>query len=109
MPTPAEAYEAFMVPPFFAPWAERLAERARPAAGAAILDVGSGTGIVARRLAAGVDGGRVVGIDASGEMLAVARAAACARAGRRRMAGGRGRAVAVPGQAASISSPASSR
>ena len=76
MPTPAEAYEAFMVPPFFAPWAERLAERARPAAGADVLDVGSGTGIVARRLAARVNGGRVVGIDASGEMLAVARAAA---------------------------------
>ena len=67
MPTPAEAYEAFMVPPFFAPWAERLADRARPAPGAAVLDVGSGTGIVARRLAARVGGGRVVGLDASAD------------------------------------------
>jgi SAM-dependent methyltransferase len=77
MPNPAENYEAFMVPPLFGPWADRLAARAGPAPGAAILDVGSGTGIVARRLArtAGV-GGRVVGLDASPAMLAVARAAA---------------------------------
>jgi ubiquinone/menaquinone biosynthesis C-methylase UbiE len=76
MPTPAEAYEAFMVPPFFAPWAERLAGRARPAPGTAVLDVGTGTGIVARRLAARLRPGRVVGLDASADMLAVARAAA---------------------------------
>jgi len=76
MPTAAEAYEAFMVPPFFAPWADRLAERARPRPGAAVLDVGSGTGIVARRLAARLGGGRIVGLDASADMLDVARAAA---------------------------------
>ncbi|HET9067873.1 MAG TPA: class I SAM-dependent methyltransferase [Amaricoccus sp.] len=74
MPTPAENYEAFMVPPLFAPWAEALAERGQPAAGAAILDVGCGTGIVARRLAR--RGGRVVGLDATPAMLDVARAAA---------------------------------
>jgi ubiquinone/menaquinone biosynthesis C-methylase UbiE len=76
MPTAAESYESFMVPSFFAPWADRLADRARPAPGAAILDVGSGTGIVARRLARRPGGGRVVGLDASPDMLAVARAAA---------------------------------
>jgi ubiquinone/menaquinone biosynthesis C-methylase UbiE len=75
MPTPAENYEAFMVPPLFAPWAEALAARARPAPGAAILDVGCGTGVVARRLAR--DGARrVVGLDATPAMLEVARAAA---------------------------------
>jgi ubiquinone/menaquinone biosynthesis C-methylase UbiE len=75
MPTPAENYEAFMVPTLFAPWAERLAERARPAPGAAILDVGCGTGVLARRLAR-ANGGRVVGLDVTPAMLDVARAAA---------------------------------
>jgi SAM-dependent methyltransferase len=72
MPTPAENYEAFMVPPLFGPWADALVARARPAAGA-ILDVGCGTGIVARRLARG-NGARVVGLDATPAMLEVARA-----------------------------------
>ena len=81
MPTPAENYEAFMVPPLFAPWADALAACARPAPGAAILDVGCGTGVVARRLAAANGGGRIVGLDATPAMLEVARAAA-AREGR---------------------------
>jgi ubiquinone/menaquinone biosynthesis C-methylase UbiE len=76
MPTPAENYEAFMVPPFFAPWAERLVARAGAAPGAAALDVGCGTGAVARRLARADRGGRVTGLDRSPAMLAVARAAA---------------------------------
>lgn len=75
MPTPAENYEAFMVPPLFAPWAEALAERGRPAPGAAILDVGCGTGVVARRFARACTG-RIVGLDATPAMLDVARAAA---------------------------------
>jgi ubiquinone/menaquinone biosynthesis C-methylase UbiE len=74
MPTPAENYEAFMVPPLFGPWAEELAARARPVRGA-ILDVGCGTGIVARRLAR-TGAARVVGLDAAPAMLDVARAAA---------------------------------
>ena len=76
MPTPAENYEAFMVPTFFGPWADRLAACARPARGSAILDVATGTGIVARRLANGSDGCRIVALDASAAMLDVARAAA---------------------------------
>ncbi len=54
--------------------AGRLAELAAPAAGEQLLDAGCGTGLVARRLAAAVSpGGRVVGIDVSEAMLAVAR------------------------------------
>ena len=81
MPTPAENYEAFMVPPLFAPWADALAARARPAPGAAILDVGCGTGIVARRLAPRTAPAASSASTPTPAMLDVARAAA-AREGR---------------------------
>jgi ubiquinone/menaquinone biosynthesis C-methylase UbiE len=71
---PAETYESYMVPVLFAPSARRLVELARPRPEDRVLDVGCGTGIVARRAAP--LGGRVVGVDASAGMLAVARAAA---------------------------------
>ena len=95
MPTPAENYEAFMVPPFFAPWADALAARARPAPGAAILDVGCGTGIVARRLAAADGAGRIVGLDATPAMLDGGARRRRPRGTRHRMARGRRRAPAV--------------
>lgn len=77
MDNPAETYERYMVPVLFAPSAERLIEVARPRPGDRVLDVGCGTGIVARRAAPRVrPAGRVVGLDASAGMLAVARAAA---------------------------------
>lgn len=77
MDNPAETYERYMVPVLFAPSAERLLDLARPRPGERVLDVGCGTGIVARRAALRVrPGGRVVGLDASAGMLAVARAAA---------------------------------
>ena len=72
--TAAEAYEAFLVPAIFEPWA-RTALRARPPApGSRVLDVACGTGIGAR-LAAAVVGrtGRVIGVDADAGMLSVAR------------------------------------
>ena len=97
MPTPAENYEAFMVPPFFAPWADQLAARARPAPGAAILDVGCGTGIVARRLAPRGRRPRrrrsTRGRDARGGARRRRP-----RGARDRVARGRGRAPAVPGR-----------
>jgi ubiquinone/menaquinone biosynthesis C-methylase UbiE len=77
MSNPAESYEQFMVPPLFAPWASRLIEAARPQPGERVLDVGCGTGIVARRVAPCVGpGGRVVGLDLNPHMLEVARATA---------------------------------
>ena len=70
----AEMYERFLVEPLFRPFAERLLDRARPTANDSVLDVACGTGIVARlarkKLGAAA---KVVGVDVSAPMLAVAR------------------------------------
>lgn len=72
-----EAYEQYLVPPLFAPWAERLVEHATLREGDRVLDVGCGTGIVARRAADRVgERGTVVGVDRNGEMLEVAKTVA---------------------------------
>lgn len=74
---PAETYESYMVPTLFAPWASCLVESAGPQPGERVLDVGCGTGIVARCVAPLVEpNGQVVGLDLNPNMLAVARAAA---------------------------------
>ncbi len=71
---PAETYERYMVPPLFAPAATALLDVARPVPGERVLDVGCGTGIVARRVAPRVKpNGTVAGLDVSPAMLAVAR------------------------------------
>jgi ubiquinone/menaquinone biosynthesis C-methylase UbiE len=71
---PAETYESFLVPNLFAPWSKVLIERARPRTGERVLDLACGTGIIARQIAPIVgSAGRVVGIDISPDMLAVAR------------------------------------
>lgn len=72
--TPGDAYEAFLVPALFRPWAEAVLTRQPPAVGAHVLDVACGTGIGARLAARAVGaGGRVAGLDADEGMLAVAR------------------------------------
>ncbi len=43
-----EAYERYMVPTLFAPWANDLLTRAAPQSGDRVVDVACGTGIVAR-------------------------------------------------------------
>jgi ubiquinone/menaquinone biosynthesis C-methylase UbiE len=77
MSNPAETYENYMVPTLFAPWALRLIEAANPQPGERVLDVGCGTGIVARRVAAHLGSNEsIVGIDLNPNMLTVARAKA---------------------------------
>jgi len=68
-----EAYEQYFVPVIFAPWAERLIDRATIQDGDHVLDIACGTGIVAR-LASPLVGetGSVVGVDNDEGMLAVA-------------------------------------
>ncbi|WP_458189149.1 class I SAM-dependent methyltransferase [Haladaptatus sp. NG-WS-4] len=71
----AEAYERYLVPGMFAPWADELVERAGLEPGDSALDVGCGTGIVARRAARTVaSDGSVVGLDPNMGMLEVAEA-----------------------------------
>src|SRR5262245_30404570 len=70
----ARAYEALFVPALFGQWAPKLADAAQIQPGQRVLDVACGTGIVAREVSARIgSGGRVVGVDPSPGMLAVAR------------------------------------
>ena len=74
-----ENYERYLVPQIFAPWAEDLVETAALRTGERVLDIGCGTGIVARIAARRLGNrGSVVGLDPSAPMLAAARAAATA-------------------------------
>lgn len=73
-PSFPELYERVLVGPLFAPWASDLLGRVPLGSGATLLDVACGTGVVARLARARVGpGGRVVGVDRSPAMLAVAR------------------------------------
>jgi ubiquinone/menaquinone biosynthesis C-methylase UbiE len=76
-PSFAQMYERWLVAPLFRPWAELALDTLVPGPGERLLDVACGTGIVARLAKErGVPGGRIIGVDASADMLAVARAAA---------------------------------
>lgn len=66
-----EAYERHLAPVLFTPWAEVLIDTVGVQAGTTVLDVASGTGVVARLAAARAGAsGRVVASDVSGAMLA---------------------------------------
>ena len=70
----AKAYEALFVPALFGQWAPKVADAARVETGQRVLDVGCGTGILAREVSGRVgSSGRVTGIDPSPGMLAVAK------------------------------------
>lgn len=68
------AYDDFLVPRLFEPWAKLLLDAARLQGGEAVLDVATGPGTVARLAAQRLGPkGRVVGADISRPMLDVAR------------------------------------
>ena len=71
---PAEVYEQLFVPALFRQWGKVVTEAAAIGLGHRVLDVACGTGVLARAAAERVGpDGMVVGLDASEEMLAVAR------------------------------------
>lgn len=73
----AQIYERWLVGPMFRPWAELTLDALGLTAGDAVLDVACGTGIAARVAQRHLGAAsRIVGIDASTAMLAVARAVA---------------------------------
>ena len=70
------AYERYLVPPIFKPWANALVDFANVSTGEVVLDVASGTGVVAATAFDRVGhAGRVVATDVSAAMLALAGAA----------------------------------
>jgi SAM-dependent methyltransferase len=71
----SDAYERYLVPRIFKPWANVLVDFADVSKGEVVLDVASGTGVVAATAAERVgDSGRVVATDVSAAMLAQASA-----------------------------------
>lgn len=71
-----DAYDRYLVPSIFRPWAHALVDFAAISKGESVLDVAAGTGVVAAAAAGRVgDSGRVVATDVSPSMLALADAA----------------------------------
>ncbi|WP_369258388.1 class I SAM-dependent methyltransferase [Geodermatophilus amargosae] len=72
--TAAEVYERCFVPAIFGRWAPQLVAAARVSSADRVLDVGCGTGVLARAAADRVaDEAQVTGLDVNEGMLAVAR------------------------------------
>jgi trans-aconitate 2-methyltransferase len=68
----ASRYHRISAPQF--DWGQRVIRRLQPREGERILDIGCGTGRLTAMIARAAGSGRVVGLDRSGAMLAVARA-----------------------------------
>ncbi len=72
--TVANSYDEYLVPLLFSPWAHSLVAEHQPWAGKRVLDLATGTGIVAQLLAQQIGAeGSVVAHDLNAEMLTRAR------------------------------------
>jgi ubiquinone/menaquinone biosynthesis C-methylase UbiE len=73
-PSVPKAYDEFLVPRLFEPWAKLLLDVAELRPGASVLDIATGPGTVARLAAARIGAkGRVVAIDIAQPMLDISR------------------------------------
>jgi SAM-dependent methyltransferase len=73
-PEAAQAYEQYFVPAIFDQWPPRIIEAAGVGDGDSVLEVGCGTGVLAREVIKKVGStGSVTGLDLSESMLEVAR------------------------------------
>jgi ubiquinone/menaquinone biosynthesis C-methylase UbiE len=73
-PSVPRAYDKYLVPRLFEPWAKLLVDEAKLRPGEAVLDVATGPGTVARLAAARIGRrGKVVGTDIAPAMLEIAR------------------------------------
>jgi len=70
----ARAYDQFLVPSLFEPWAADLLSQHGPWAGKKVVDLASGTGVVTEKLVQQVlPGGKVIAIDLNPQMLDCAK------------------------------------
>ncbi len=70
----AAAYDNVLVPILFEPWAAQLVDDFQPWQDQCVLDLATGTGVVANQLSKHVGPtGKVIGVDINGEMLNFAR------------------------------------
>ncbi len=70
----AEVYEKFFVPALFSQWVEPMLDAVGAGGGDRVLDVGTGTGVLARGALRRVGSrGRVIAVDPNDGMLSVAR------------------------------------
>jgi ubiquinone/menaquinone biosynthesis C-methylase UbiE len=69
-------YDNILVPALFTPWAQKLITEHEPWTGLQVLDLATGTGVVASLLAHEVGNGQVTGADINPQMLAFAEARA---------------------------------
>lgn len=70
----ARGYDSTLVPILFTPWAKQLVDQNGPWEGRRVIDLATGTGIVAQHLTEQVGvNGKVYAVDINSEMLAVAK------------------------------------
>ena len=75
--TPPQLYETYLSPGLFEPWADRLLASLPPWGDC--VDIGCGTGVVSRKLAADTNVGRVAAIDVADPMIAHAKQVTAAK------------------------------
>jgi len=70
----AKAYDSYLVPVLFEPWARKLIVEHRPWQGKKVLDLATGTGVVAKLLAKEVgESGEIIAVDLNEQMLDLAK------------------------------------